>query len=243
MYGVHVKYYPEREIAVISIEMESSPEYPLTAAKLLVERGIRLLSCIISSHPKEPFTQATLFLDFTETATSVKTLVEEFQKSPGVKRVEFSTVPLTWGEARLVAFTLRDICELFGAMHKWGPAGQALLYHMGFAAGERKASEFAALYAGEAALRYLLLWMESLGWGSLEIAEYRDGEYCKIEVQRLFECICGGDELAVPTPRSHLFRGLLAGFLSKLWGKKVQVAEVECIAQRKPCCIFEARPE
>ncbi|MCD6409466.1 MAG: hypothetical protein J7L98_03885, partial [Candidatus Verstraetearchaeota archaeon] len=131
----------------------------------------------------------------------------------------------------------------FGAMHKWGPAGQALLYHMGFAAGERKASEFAALYAGEAALRYLLLWMESLGWGSLEIAEYRDGEYCKIEVQRLFECICGGDELAVPTPRSHLFRGLLAGFLSKLWGKKVQVAEVECIAQRKPCCIFEARPE
>ena len=65
-----------------------------------------------------------------------------------------------------------------------------------------------------------------------------DPEKCKgeIVVKDLTECKVykgGGEE-----PKSHLFRGFLAGYLSALLNREVKVVEVKCIAKGDEVCEF-----
>ena len=86
------------------------------------------------------------------------------------------------------------------------------------------------------ALEYLLLYHESLGHGRFELEKYVDRAYCRMVARELVECLGVSSE----KPNSQLFRGLLAGFLSRLWGEEVKVVESKCIAKGDPYCEFEA---
>lgn len=113
------------------------------------------------------------------------------------------------------------------------------MYHMGFRAGATLAEKLASCYeTGRQALEYLLLYYESLGHGRFKVIEYEERAKCRVEARELVECI----GVVSDKPTSHMFRGLLAGFLSKLRGRDVKVVETTCIAMGDPCCEFLAQP-
>ena len=148
-------------------------------------------------------------------------------------------LPWTHGEARLVSFTLAEMHHLLGMLRELGTGGEAIMYHMGYRAGAALAEKLTGYYeTGRQALECLLLFHESLGRGRFRIREYREGEVCIVEARELVECI----GVVSDRPTSHMFRGLLAGFLSKLWGVDVKVVETTCIATGDPYCEFLARP-
>ena len=72
--------------------------------------------------------------------------------------------------------------------------------------------------------------------------EWSPGE-CKgkVVVRGLTECKVykgKGDE-----PKSHLFRGFLAGYISALLGREVKVVEVKCVAKGDEACEFLIAPK
>jgi len=232
------EYFPERKIVVISVELEGRIGFALDPLKLLSEHGIRLLSCIVQSHPDRHRVHATLFLDLTESDLATADLLSRLRHIPHIKKIELLDVPLTHGEARLIVFTLEDMYRLFGMLRELGSGGLAIMYHMGYKAGEALAQKLATYFdSSRRALEYMLLYYESLGHGRFKLESYIDKTYCRVVVRELLECLGVRNE----KPNSQVFRGMLAGFLSKLWGKEVEVREIKCLALGDPYCEFEVR--
>ncbi len=234
---VRRRYFPERRVVLVSLELEAVSDYALEPLRLFSRHGIRMLSCIVQSHPNRGSVHASLFLDLTDSSTDPAELLVELRAIPHVRRAELLDLPLTHGEARLVVFTLREVHSLFSMLRELGAGGEAIMYHMGLRAGEALAESLSRCFeSGRRALEYLLLYHESLGHGRFELERYVDRAYCRVVVRELMECLGVGSE----RPNSQLFRGLLAGFLSKIWGEKVRVVESKCIARGDPYCEFEA---
>ena len=232
------RYFPERRIVAVSVEFERVTDYAIKPLTFLSKHGIKMLSCIMQSHPDRPSVHATLFLDLTESDLTPASLLSELRTIPHVKRIELIDIPLTHGEARLIVFTLEDIHRLFERLRKIGPGGLAIMYHMGFGAGEALAERIARCFKeNKRALEYVLLYYESLGQGRFKLKSYIEGVRCRVEARELMECI----GVTSNQPNSQLFRGLLAGLLSGLWKSDVEVVEVKCIAMGDPHCEFEAR--
>ena len=232
------RYFPERKVVLLSVEFEDYGDYALEPVKLFSKYRVKMLSCVVQSHPDRGAIHASLFLDLTDSSIDKFDLLRELKSLRHVKNIELLDLPFTHGEARLVVFTLEEMHDLFKVLRELGGGGLAIMYHMGFRAGEAIAARLSGYFEnGKKALEYLLLYYESLGHGRFKLKSYIDGVYCRIVVRELVECI----DVNSDKPNSQIFRGMLAGFLSKLWGREVKVVEMKCIAKGDPCCEFEAK--
>ncbi len=231
-------YFPKRKIVVISIELEDDVDYALEPVKFFSKHRIRMLSVVVQSHPERPLIYATLFLDLTESNLNSEQVIFHLSRMPYIKEVKLLDLPLTHGEARLAVHTLDDLHYLFDLLKELGAGGLAIMYHMGFRAGSALAEKISPYFKdNKKALEYALLYYESLGHGIFEIEKYVEGSYCRIKARELLECLTVKSE----TPNSQIFRGLLAGLLSKFWNREVYVEEIKCIALKDPYCLFEAK--
>ncbi len=231
-------YFPKRKIVIVSIELEDDIDYALEPVKFFSKHRIRMLSIVVQSHPERPLIYATLFLDLTESDLNSKQVVFHLSRMPYIKEVKLLDIPLTHGEARLAVHTLDDLHYLFSLLKELGAGGLAIMYHMGFRAGSALAERISPYFKdNKKALEYALLYYESLGHGIFEIEKYIEGSYCRIKAREMLECLSVKSE----KPNSQIFRGLLAGFLSKLWNEEVHVKEVKCITLKDPYCLFEAK--
>ena len=232
------RYFPERKVVLVSVELKDYGDYALESVKLFSKYGVKMLSCIVQSHPDRGAIHASLFLDLTDSSIDKSDLLRELKSLPYVKNIELLDLPFTHREARLVVFTLEEMHDLFKVLRELGGGGLAIMYHMGFRAGETIAAKLSGYFENnKKALEYLLLYYESLGHGRFKLESYIGGVYCRVVVRELLECI----DVSSGEPNSQLFRGILAGFLSKLWGREVKVVETKCIAKGDPCCEFEAK--
>ena len=241
-YGVETilgeKYFPERKIVLTVIEFEGEEDFAAEPVSIFSKHNVRMLSSVIQSHPDRGAVRASLFLDLTEASIGKEDLIHLLRSLPHVKRIEVVDIPFTHGEARLVAFTLKEIHDLFSMLRELDGAGIAIIYHMGFRAGEALARRLSDVFRdNRRKLEYLLLYYESLGHGRFRLKSYMEGTYCRVLAWELSECM----GVKSGSPNSHLFRGLLAGFLSNIWEGEVQVLETRCIAIGDPYCEFEAR--
>ncbi|RLE87764.1 MAG: hypothetical protein DRJ49_06005 [Thermoprotei archaeon] len=235
-WGIREIYFPDRKIVVTSVELESGINNIINILKSLSEHGINILSCILQAHPDRPLVQTTLFLDLTDADIVSEEVSSLLRATSYVKRIELLDLPLNHGEARLVVFTLEDIHYLFGMLRELGNGGLAIMYHMGFRAGKALAERILSYFKdSKRSLMYTLLYNESLGHGKFKLEEYIERAYCRIVARELSECL----EVKSDKPNSQLFRGILAGCISKLWDEEVEVKETKCIAMGDPYCEFE----
>ncbi len=234
---IHRPYHPKRRIIVLTIETVARHflENVVEISRILQVYDIKLLSCIIDSHPHEERSYATIFLDLSSTNIQPTKLIEEVRKINGVTYAAYTEIPLTHGTAHLVTFTLHDMFSLIDAAHRrFGNIGKVFLFHEGHEVGTRKAEELMAVFKAEEAIKHMLHWIQSLGWGRVELIECTPSIRCLLRIRNLFECAGVKSE----EPRSHLFRGFLAGFFSKVWNRQVSVVETRCIAKGDPYCEF-----
>ncbi|RLE65978.1 MAG: hypothetical protein DRJ38_02895 [Thermoprotei archaeon] len=230
------RYFPGRRITIVSIRLKAKPNFLVKPVEVFSKCNIGILSCIIQAHPDRPFVRATIFLDLTYSTISREEIVSKIMSLPGVREIELLESPLTHGEARLVAFTLGEIQDLFGMLRNLGSGGKAILFNMGYRAGYNLADRIAKFFkSSERALEYMMLYHESLGHGRFEILKYIDEVECIIRADELCECM----GVKAKEPNSHLFRGILTGILSRLWKNKVLVEEVKCVAKGDDHCEFK----
>ena len=235
--SVKRRYFPERRVVLVSVELEDQPDYALEPLRLFSRHGVRMLSCIVQSHPDRASVHASLFLDLADSSIDPAELLAELRAIPHVRKAELLDLPFTHGEARLVVFTLREMHSLFRMLRELGGGGLAIMYHMGLGAGEALAESLSQCFESRRrALEYLLLYHESLGHGRFELKKYIDRAYCRVVARELAECL----GVSSGKPSSQLFRGVLAGFLSRLWRTRVYVKETRCVAKGDPYCEFEA---
>ena len=235
-------YFPGRRIAALTLLLEASPNYAVKPLEALTSLKAALLSAVAQAHPDGRRIRVTAFIDLTDTQARLSDVMEALRRVEGVVRVEGMELPFTHGEAKLITFPLQDVHNLFTNIKLgWGSGGMALLYHIGMAMGSSLMDRLKDLYeSNEDALRHALLYVEALGHGLFELSEYRDGSKCVVAAEELFECISPerGAE------GSHFFRGMLAGFLSRLWGvdaARIEVEEVRCMGRGDDKCVFEAK--
>jgi len=201
-----------------------------------------------------------VFFDCTECDVEPQELMKEISRSRNIISIkpieskiegfiiDTATKHLTISGVRSAAVSLPVFRGLIQGVHeRLGSGGAVFLYYMGVEAG-REASKLAREMALDLgildSLRILrditLPLYGSTGWGFPEVVEYHD--------KSLLMCMRIYDSLECEVGRgarqsySHLARGFIAGCIEELFGVKVSVIEVKCIAKNDPYCEFTVKP-
>jgi len=225
-------------VVALTIRSSMTPSEIVDYMVKLKSHDVKVISMILTRRSESDMATVTMFLDLSQAKIALDDLIKSITEELRPLRLEVMDVPLTIGTTNLVAFTLDDIKGIVETAHEmFKAAGKAFLYHLGLGLGRRKAEEVVTCSRIKDPLSYALLWAQSLGWG--EFAVERQPGRIIVLARNLFECFREDEGKLSPEPKSHLFRGFLAGFLSRIWGKEVKVIEIECTAKGDEACKFE----
>jgi len=220
-----------QRIVFVIVRLGGGFEGLLEVVRALGRMGVKILSCFTQVSGEELDTMLVA-----ESGGGVPEVEVGLRVLPAVKSVRIVDSGLDSNEARLIGFTLGDVRQLLGIFRDLGSGGLALMYHIGHRVGKLMA-ERSRGRDGLDALKGLLARYEALGHGRFEVVDYVEGVACRVVARGLFECVGGRSAV----PRSHFFRGLLAGFISGLWARNVRVSEIRCAAMGDEWCEFEVR--
>jgi len=235
--GLKKRYFPERRICVMSFELGSDVSQIIDSLKLFYSEKIDVLSCVVQGHPGYPYVNGVIFLDLSESSISSNELEKKVRTLGYASRFAIIEREFTHGEARIIAFPLEDLHSILESIRNMGEPGYALLYHLGLNMGKNYAKKISLFFSKYNLLKYLLLCYQGMGFGEFYVSKYVEEKESVIEAKDLFECIGAvSDE-----PNSHLFRGILSGIFSELWGGKVEVVEEKCIAKGDSKCVFKVK--
>ncbi|RLE79349.1 MAG: hypothetical protein DRJ52_08590 [Thermoprotei archaeon] len=219
----------------MSFELGSDVSLIIDTLKLFYSKKINVLSCVIQGHPGYPYVNGVIFLDITKSNISSNELEKRVRALSYASRLAIIERGFTHGEARIIAFPLEDLHNILASIKSMGEPGYALLYHLGFNMGKDYVKKVSLFFSRYDLLKYLLLCYQGMGFGEFNVSKYVEGKESIVEARDLFECI----GVASSEPNSHLFRGILAGIFSELWGDKVKVIEEKCIAKGDSKCVFK----
>jgi len=229
-------------------------------AKLLAavaELGLPLIH-IVNSTPIKIGSPGTFiaFYDFTGLDVSpekVKEAMEEAAKSMGISVeveiieptipgfvVDTKHYPLYFLGERAVIFR-KTVLEgwFLGVRDRFGSAGEVFLYYEGFGTGALIYEDYVKVGVKREDI-WKFLSAAMFAGGALSRMEVKLEEPMTIKIWDCLECEVGkGSRKCF----SQWVRGLIAGFASKYFGKKVDVIEVKCIAKGDPYCEFMATIE
>ena len=228
---------PRTRVLVVNVELRSEVGCAADLIRIFSQHGVNVLSFIMWTGLKDERVYATLFLDL-ENREIPQEPLRELKYSSKVERIRLVSLPLTPREAALISLTVAEAKGLRRMAESLGSGGKAIMFHSGFEAGRDLAEKFKASYdSNRRALENFLLYSEVLGRGKFRLESYLDGAYCKVIVEGLVECV----RVRSSEPNSQMFRGMLSGFISGLWGREVSAVETRCIAKGDPYCEFEIR--
>ncbi len=251
--------YPGRRIAGLVTRHGAETDVYAQAISILGKHNVPMLY-ICSSLLKGKKNRTVIFLDFTDSGASVEDLASELEAT-GLTEVEGIIKPPVEGfiadifSERLMAggsrvIILRDLGYrgfLEGIRERFGSGGAAFLYYIGFETGtgfaklHKEAGEKVGNKDPESILHHISAPMfQWAGFGRLEIHDASPAR-AVLSVHGSFECeLVKGQTRQTPKPYSQFVRGILAGILSELFGRKFEVTERECLARGDPYCRFEA---
>ena len=229
---------------IVEVSMKGVITLPMIAQLMeyLEQNGIKVVSAVMSRRSERggEMVSATMFLDFSKSKVSIDEFLKHVERFK-LASIEVLDVPLSTGAINIMSFTLNDAKAMLSTAHEmFKSAGKAFLYYLGLGLGKRKAEEVAICTRIRDPLEYAVLWAQSMGWGEFAIRRSIGKVY--VLARNLFECFREEAEEVSPEPRSQIFRGFLAGFLSRIWGKDVKVVEIKCTAKGDECCEFEITP-
>ena len=216
--------------------------------------NIPVLAVKTSASESKNFIRVTVFADFTKNRGFLKKVVENIKSLNYVENVKIveplfngltmdtSYTHLTLAGGRAIILR-KPIYEGFikGFRERFGQVASSFLYHIGFEAG-RKAYKSHLRIVSEAhrgvekIIPFARELFKQIGFGILEFTKVDFlNKTALIRVRNSFEC-----ELFKETgmAESHFIRGLIAGFMSSLFGIKVDAEETKCVAKGDPYCEF-----
>jgi predicted hydrocarbon binding protein len=249
--------YPGRRLIGVVGKIKTKSDVLAWLLSDLESHGIKLRQIYMSSVENTAQSRAIIFLDTTESKTSVDELFRQYERQ-GLIEVEAVLTPplegflsdtfshpLTAAGVRSIIMRQPGYRELLVGLREWfGAGGEAFLYHVGY----RTGLAFGELHR-ETAVRLGItdpiqiyenisrVMFQWAGFGILDVKNLTpDGG--EILVRDSFECELGKGRVI---PYSHFVRGIIAGILSELFGRTYNVIEASCIAKGDPVCSFVAK--
>jgi len=222
---------------------------------LLEDHGVEPLSCNVSRIGE--YCTIIIFADFTNAKASPDEVKRNLEKIKGIERVESIServhglmfdelsFPITtnMGKARALILLVDTLSNALKRIKsEWSTGAEAFLYYLGYDLGYESARTFRQkiVYRREEVLEVLKV-IQALGWGKIEdLTVEFESKRGSLKVYDLFESKTSVGEFA--TPKCHMFRGFLAGFLSQLLETNIRVFEIRCIAKGDPYCEFVFEP-
>jgi len=202
----------------------------------------------------EPSVKAIALLDLSDSNTAPEEALELVRKNEFIKEARLIKpmanrfifddyfFPLVFGDERAVIFRKNVYEALFtGLREKFGSAGEAMLYYQGFNVGYALYGNHMSIACKktECLIELAKAFCRTLGWAIIdyEKIDMKKGR-AKIQVYQNFECEVGkGSE----KPYSQFFRGVIAGWFQRFFGKPVEIKETKCIAKGDAYCEFLIR--
>ncbi len=254
----NIIYTEGREIRGLYVEVENKPGTLLEILEVLRDLGMNLWTINFSSRVEiGELATGFLVIDATGVEDRLEELVEKVRSLSGVARAElvepqfpgvlFDTyhfpVVDDRGERHMILNPTGIRGVVVGLLEEFGEAAKAFLYHQGRRIGEALAQEILdrGISDPEEALRYTLLYNAASGRHRGEIAYYKyegGGEdRIVLRLRDNWECSEAARH-GIRGPASHVERGVYAGLLEKITGRRVAVRESKCIALGDPYCEF-----
>jgi predicted hydrocarbon binding protein len=251
-------FYRGRKLYGFVVEGISWPGELAIMTGIVAERGLDITywnTCTVRRGEKGV---DIFFIDFTGSAVKPEDLVREFRRLDFITDVKVVrptiegfiaddvAFPVMLGPHRAIIFSepaLRGF--LIDFRRRLGSGGEAMLYYLGREVGaerarhiSREADGIGARSMDEKFTIGAKIFI-SLGYGVLEILELReDPAYLRVRIQGCIECELGRD---AGHPFSQFIRGILDGFASQIFERRMFAEEIRCVAQGDPHCEFEIR--
>ncbi|MEM3626988.1 MAG: 4-vinyl reductase [Candidatus Bathyarchaeia archaeon] len=203
--------------------------------------------------PDDKTAKAITFLDFSDSKLSPEEAEKILKKQKFVRLIELIKplhnkfvsddyfFPLVMGGSRALIFRKEIYEEIFkGVRNRFGTAGEAFLYYVGFETGKQAYLNYVQL-AGTEEPKALITTAKAvnmtLGWSILKDAKINEeSKTATVILSENFEC-----DLArgYGKPYSQFYRGAIAGIFTQYFKEEMKVEETKCIARGDPHCQFE----
>jgi len=248
-------FVPGRDIYPIYIRLKPETlDRPGILAKIfevLTSREISVIHAKISRPSPGKSIKFLVFVDLTGKIDQLDKIINEAKQLDFVEYVAYEEpvfkgfaafsrlFPLTmFGERSIVLRRFFYEAMIKHLRRKLGTGLEAILYHIGFEAGKRVYDAHVRM-AGENAFRLIKsgeVMFTQMGFGRIKATDVYLGEArMRVIVYDSFECELFRGE---GKPMSNLIRGIIAGWVSRLFKREVSVKEVKCIAKGDPYCEF-----
>jgi len=252
-------YLPGRYVACFHVVLVpyalEKPEMLASLLKVFAGKKISIVHFKLSRPEPGRRVVASIFVDLTGREREEDVLVRELNAGEFIEEVSVirplfdgitidNVFPyLAMMRERVVIFRGIFYEALLKRMReRVGTGYMAILYHAGLEIGRAVCAELMR-YAGGDPVRTVVLGQEmfkQVGFGTmkadLNLREHR----ATVRIWDCFEC-----ELFKGSgkPASHLMRGMMAGFLSEIFGEEVHAQETRCIAAGDEYCEFRISRE
>ena len=251
---------PGRKLMMISIlYRDAGVRFHEHLSKVASKHNLRAVS-VFKQVLKEG-SEWTLFLDVTETENPEE-VVKDFQRLPGILDIYASKpevgiladtfhFPLTSRKGvRMIIFSAEMFSRTLGELYKtFGSGARFIIYRTGFTYGYELGEYFRNLLEGlmekppppAKIIEFFLHYNMSAGWQipeEIDIKE-KDGKIeAVVRIRELFEA-SARKHFKFDEVGCDLFRGLLAGLFSSLYGGEFKASEVKCEARGDEYCEFQ----
>ena len=183
------------------------------------------------------------FLDTTDKKVNPRAILEDLKAAPEFKSVQlikpvkegliFDTYsfPSLYAGEKAIIFRKPEYVSYKELRQKYGPAFNAILYHVGFRFGYRSYTAHAEKYGKDPDTIFMITSenAKQLGYGIFEVIKYTSREAI-VRVYENFECYLFKKANKL---QSHFVRGMIAGFLAAMWNlimEDMHAEETACIA-------------
>ena len=248
----------KKNILFVALTLLNKPGVLEKVAEIFAKHGVNILSGIHYG-PSEKKESIWFFsADFTGSDTSPKKIFKELEQFEPVLSIEYGVKE--YGNILLPPFSielnvlgtgiivqektwLKEVNKAI--VEELGTGGEALVFHMGFKAGYRIVDYWTKTtgLSGETLIPLILEVMKIFNW----IGDYK---IVKLDVKKndlvfrvwnLMDCETFEKRMSKPT--SHYFRGVISGFMSKIFKKRIIFVETKCVAEGDSYCEFRAKRE
>jgi predicted hydrocarbon binding protein len=240
-----------RKFVEFSIEMDMSLDALDAITDAFHDFNVNIITGLMFAEPSKGKRVIELFADCTEATLPLEDFVKNLKAIKEVFNVKFKESP--YGGLALCqlhypskvagenAIIFKHSCIESWFKRLWrvyGTGAASILYDSGVEVGRNSTKTFMEKTGleGEELLRFIVAFLQSLGWGVFRIAEL-DMEYLRatVDIDDLFECVILRD--VAPGPTSNFVRGYVVGVAQEVWGEKDVVGEeAKCIAKGDPYC-------
>jgi|GEM_PF-371927 predicted hydrocarbon binding protein len=251
---------PNRRIFFTSLTLVNKPDAFASTLSLLAKHEIRVLGILSESISEKEVVEVSMFIE-TSSLISANELESKLKDEMSREKIEVVKelkvfehlkgfdadvyhFPLTIGSERAIIIPLNipiTIMKNLGTSID-PTAVQTIFWYAGHEVGSSIKTLYEKTFAAKDVDSILALFetqLALLGWSLVEIVNL-DEEKRSITL-RLFDNWECGMFKGSSKPQSHLFRGLLEGFFSSLFGVEMEAKETKCIAKGDPYCEFEIK--